>query len=56
MLRAEARAAGDRVAGLASRVVESATNPLVILPAELARPARQPQERGKSPRHMRDPE
>jgi hypothetical protein len=56
MLRAEARAAGDRVAGLAGQVVESATNPLVILPGELARPARQSRERGKSPRHMRDPE
>ena len=53
MLRAEARAAGDRVAGLAGKVVESATNPLVVLPGKLARPAPQPRERGKSPRHVR---
>ena len=53
LLRAQARAAGGRVTELAGQVVESATNPLVILPAELARPAPQPRERGKSPRHMR---
>jgi hypothetical protein len=54
MLRAEARAAGGRVAELAGTVVESATNPLVLLPGELARPAREPRERGRSPRHVRD--
>jgi hypothetical protein len=53
LLRAEARAAGGRVAKLAGQVVESATNPLVLLPGELARPAPQPRERGRSPRHMR---
>ena len=56
MLRAEARAAGGRVTELAGMVVDSATNPLVMLPGELARPVRQPRERGRSPRHMRDPE
>ncbi|HEY3958271.1 MAG TPA: ANTAR domain-containing protein [Streptosporangiaceae bacterium] len=54
MLRAEARAAGGRVAELAGKVVESAVNPLVLLPGELARPAREPRERGRSPRHVRD--
>jgi hypothetical protein len=34
-------------------LVESATNPLLILPEELARSLRQPRTRGKSPRHMR---
>jgi ANTAR domain len=53
LLRAQARAAGGRVAELAGQVVDSATNPLVMLPAELARPAPQPRERGKSPRHVR---
>ena len=56
MLRAEARAVGGRVTELAGTVVDSATNPLVMLPRELARPAREPRERGRSPRHMRDPE
>jgi hypothetical protein len=53
LLRAQARAAGGKVAELAGLVVESATNPLVMLPGELARPAPQPRERGRSPRHVR---
>jgi hypothetical protein len=53
LLRAEARAAGGRVAELAGQVVASATNPLVMLPGPLARPVPQPRERGRSPRHVR---
>lgn len=53
LLRTAARADGTRVAELAARVVESAVNPLLILPEELARPPRQARPRGKSPRHVR---
>lgn len=53
LIRSVARANGTRVAELATRIVDSATNPLLILPEELARPPRQPRVRGKSPRRMR---
>lgn len=53
LLRTVARAGGTRVAELAARVVDSAVNPLLILPEELARPPRQPRVRGRSPRHLR---
>ena len=53
LLRTAARADGTRVADLAARVVESAVNPLLILPEDLARPPRQARPRGKSPRHVR---
>jgi ANTAR domain len=53
LLRSQARASGARVSELAARVVDSATNPLLMLPAELARPPREPRARGKSPRHRR---
>jgi hypothetical protein len=53
LIRSVARADGIRVAELATRIVDSATNPLLILPGELARPQRQPRVRGKSPRHVR---
>ena len=53
LLRTVARAGGTRVAELAARVVDSAVNPLLILPEELARPQRQPRVRGRSPRHVR---
>jgi hypothetical protein len=53
LLRTVARTGGTRVADLAARVVESAVNPLLILPEELARPPRQPRVRGRSPRHVR---
>ena len=53
LIRSVARADGTRVAELAARIVDSATNPLLILPEELARPLRQPRARGKSPRHVR---
>jgi hypothetical protein len=56
LLRSQARASGARVAELAGQVVESATNPLLMLPAELARPPREPRARGKSPRHVRSAE
>lgn len=53
LLRTVARADGTRVAELAARVVESAVNPLLILPDELARPVPQARTRGRSPRHVR---
>lgn len=53
LLRAAARADGTRLAELAARVVDSAVNPLLMLPEELARPPRPPRSRGRSPRHMR---
>jgi ANTAR domain len=53
LIRSVARADGSRVAELAARIVDSATNPLLALPGELARPLRQPRVRGKSPRHVR---
>jgi electron transfer flavoprotein alpha subunit len=53
LIRQVARADGTRVAELAARIVDSATNPLLTLPDELARPLRQPRLRGKSPRHVR---
>jgi len=53
LLRTVARADGTRVADLAAQVVDSAVNPLLVLPEELARPPRQPRVRGRSPRHVR---
>lgn len=53
LLRTTARADGIRLAELAARVVDSAVNPLLPLPEELARPLRLPRARGRSPRHMR---
>ncbi len=53
LLRSVARAGGTRVADLAAQVVDSAVNPLLVLPEELARPPRQPRVRGRSPRHVR---
>lgn len=53
LIRTVARTDGSRVADLAARIVESAVNPLMILPEDLARPLRQPKSRGKSPRHVR---
>jgi ANTAR domain len=52
LLRGVARANGRRVTELAGLVVDSVTNPLQMLPDELARP-RQPRARGLSPRHIR---
>jgi ANTAR domain-containing protein len=53
LLRTVARADGTRLAELAARVVDSAVNPLLPLPEDLARPPRPPRVRGRSPRHMR---
>jgi len=53
LLRTVARTDGTRLAELAARVVDSVVNPLLPLPEELARPARAPRARGRSPRHMR---
>lgn len=53
LLRAVARADGRRLAELAARVVDSAVNPLLMLPETLARPPRPPRSRGRSPRHAR---
>jgi hypothetical protein len=53
LLRGVARANGRRVTELAGLVVDSVTNPLQMLPDELARPPRQPRARGLSPRHIR---
>ena len=53
LLRTVARADGTRLAELAARVVDSAVNPLLPLPEELARPPRPPTGRGRSPRHIR---
>ncbi len=53
LLRTVARAGGTRLAELAAQVVDSAVNPLLMLPEELARPPRPPRARGRSPRHAR---
>ena len=49
LLRSVARAGGRRVTAVAEDVVESATNPLLPLPAELARTEQPPRKRGRSP-------
>jgi hypothetical protein len=54
LLRQVARSSGSRVHDLAGEVVASATNPLLLLPAELARPPLQPHARGRS-RRSREP-
>jgi ANTAR domain len=56
LLRSQARATGARVPELAGQVVDSAANPLQMLPDELARTPREPRGRGKSPRHRRSGE
>jgi hypothetical protein len=53
LLRSAARAAGRRVIEVAEDVVDSASNPLLPLPAELARTQPAPRQRGLSPRHVR---
>jgi hypothetical protein len=53
LLRSVARSGGRRVTAVAEDVVESATNPLLPLPAELARTEAPPRKRGRSPRHAR---
>jgi hypothetical protein len=53
LLRSAARAGGQKVTELAGAVVDSASNPLLPLPADLARKPAQPRARGLSPRHAR---
>jgi ANTAR domain len=53
LLRNVARASGQKVIELAETVVDSASNPLLPLPDELARNQPAPRKRGRSPRHAR---
>jgi hypothetical protein len=53
LLRNVARARGDKVIEIAEVVVDSASNPLLALPEELARKQLAPRMRGRSPRHAR---
>ena len=53
LLRRVARSAGRRVIEVAENVVDSASNPLLPLPEELARKQAPPRKPGRSPRHAR---
>jgi len=53
LLRSVARSAGRRVIEVAETVVDSASNPLLPLPEELARKQAPPRKRGRSPRRAR---
>jgi len=53
LLRGVARAGGQKITELAGMVVDSASNPLLPLPAALARPPTAARKRGPSPRHAR---
>jgi hypothetical protein len=53
LLRSVARADGQKVTELAGIVVDSASNPLLPLPATLARQPGAARQRGLSPRHAR---
>ena len=53
LLRNVARSRGQKVTGIAEAVVDSASNPLLPLPEELARKQLPPRKRGRSPRHAR---
>jgi hypothetical protein len=53
LLRSVARAGGQKVTELAMAVVDSASNPLLPLPASLARTPAEARKRGRSPRHVR---
>jgi hypothetical protein len=53
LLRSAARAGGRRVFEVAQDVVDSASNPLLPLPGELARKQPAVRKRGPSPRHTR---
>jgi ANTAR domain-containing protein len=55
LLRNVARTRGDKVIDIAEVVVDSASNPLLALPEELARKQLAPRMRGRSPRHARAP-
>jgi ANTAR domain-containing protein len=56
LLRNVARARGQKVTDIAETVVDSASNPLLPLPEELARPQVAPRRRGRGPRHARSAE
>jgi hypothetical protein len=51
LLRSVARSSGRRVIEIAENVVDSASNPLLPLPDELARERPAAKTRGLSPRH-----
>jgi hypothetical protein len=53
LLRNVARSGGRRVIEVSEAVVDSASNPLLVLPEELARTPVQVKQRGRSPRHAR---
>jgi hypothetical protein len=53
LLRRVARAGGVKLTELAGTVVDSTSNPLLPLPADLARPPAAARKRGPSPRHAR---
>jgi hypothetical protein len=53
LLRQAARSRGQKVVEIAEAVVNSASNPLLPLPEELARQQRPARRRGPSPRHVR---
>ncbi len=53
LLRNVARSGGRRVIEIAETVVDSASNPLLTLPEELARKQPSARKRGRSPRHAR---
>jgi hypothetical protein len=53
LLRNVARSGGRKVIEVAESVVDSASNPLLVLPEALARAAGPAKERGRSPRHAR---
>jgi hypothetical protein len=53
LLRSVARSDGRRVIEIAENVVDSASNPLLPLPEELARKQAPVRKRGRSPRHAR---
>ena len=53
LLRNVARSRGQRVTDIAEAVVDSASNPLLPLPEELARKQLPSRKRGRSPRHAR---
>ena len=53
LLRNAARSRGEKVTEIAGTVVDSASNPLLPLPQELARKQLPARQRGRSPRHAR---
>jgi hypothetical protein len=53
LLRSVARSGGRRVIEIAETVVDSTSNPLLMLPEELARKQPPARKRGRSPRHTR---